>query len=345
MPYSSFVLERKKLFYNLDNIKKFCPNIIAMVKANAYGNGVKSVCKELKNKVKFFGVACIDEALEIRNFDKDTKILIVGVCKDYITAIKNDISITIENLDDFYELISFVEKNKNYLKNNQKTFYIHIKINSGMNRLGLSKISEFKKLLKIYFNCKVKKYINIQGVFTHFASKTMLNYQIKQFKKFLKEIPSLINPIIHIGGGIGKFAVKNFNNVFLRVGIDLYTLPRYIMHIESEIIKVFSIKAGSFVGYDNAYLASQNEKIAIIPLGYADGINRKVSGTYVVINNKNYQIVGNICMDMFFVRVDDNVKRGDVVKIYINSWDKLCNTINYEILTSFNHKRMKNIIV
>lgn len=345
MSYSTCVIERKILYSNLENIKKYCPRVFAMVKANAYGCGVKEICLALKNKVDFFGVACLKEALEIRGFDKTSNILIVGICENIKLAIENNISITIENLQDFNKLLKIVKKNEKNLENNNKIAKIHVKINSGMNRLGLKTINEFKKLLDIYFKSDLKNLIKIEGVFTHFASKKLLASQVKNFKGFIKVIPSLIDPIIHIGGGIGKEVIQNFENVYLRVGIDLYTEPAYILHLESKVIKVFSVKTGEYVGYDNAYMANNEEHIAVIPLGYADGIKRKVSGECVKINNKNYKIIGNICMDIFFVCVDKTVKRGDKVIINLNSWAKKCDTINYEILTSINHRRFNNKII
>ena len=345
MSYSTCVLNRKNLYENLEQIKKYCPNVFAMVKANAYGHGVKNVCKLLYGKVDFFGVACLEEALEIRKFDKRSNILIVGICKDIFLAIKNNISFTIENLDDFKSLLKFIKKHEKLLKNHKKIAKIHIKINSGMNRLGFNEVEEFKKLLNIYFKFIYKKYIKIEGVFTHFASRKQLKNQVYKFKEFLNVIPSLINPIIHIGGGIGKYAIKEFENAMLRVGIDLYTNPCYVLTISSEIIKVFSVKAGEYVGYDNGYKTQSLEKIAVVPLGYADGINRKVSGEFVTINKRRYKIVGNICMDMFFVKVDESVKRGDNVKINFEGWAEKCGTIPYEILTSIKHRRMKDLII
>lgn len=345
MSYSTCVVDRKKLFQNLEDIKKYCPNIFAMVKANAYGHGVKDICLALKNKVDFFGVACLDEALEIRAFDKTSNILIVGIYESMLMAIKNNISFTIESLQDFYNLLKIVKKNKNYLENNNKIANIHIKINSGMNRLGLKTIKEFKSLLDNYFKSNLTNLIKLQGVFTHFASKKIIDKQVIKFNNFLKIIPSLIDPIIHIGGGIGKNVVNKFDKVSLRVGIDLYTNPNYILHLESETIKVSKIKSGEYVGYENKFKALKNEYIAVVPLGYADGINRKVSGEFVKINNKRFKIIGNVCMDMFFVCVDESVKKGDKVEIYLETWANKCETINYEILTSINHRRFKTSII
>ncbi len=343
MSYSKCVINRKSLLKNFEVVKKYCPNIIAMVKADAYGHGVKNVCNALFGKVKYFGVACLYEALQIRKFDKNTKILIVGFCENYLTAIKNNISFTIENIEDFENLLKIIKKNKFYLEKYKKIANIHLKINTGMNRLGFKREEDFENLIKLYLRNELKNFINIEGVFTHFASKKTIKFQLNTFKNYINLIPSAINPIIHIGGSIGKIEANFCKNIYLRVGIDLYTNPYNVMSIESVVLKIQEVKNGDVVGYDFGYKAEKNEKIAIIPLGYADGINRKTSGSYIQINSKSYRIVGNICMDMFFVLVDDSVKRFDKVIINFKNWDKKCKTINYEILTSINHRRLKDV--
>ncbi len=343
MSYSKCVINRKNLLKNLNTIKRDCPNIIAMVKANAYGHGVESVCKILFGKVKYFGVACLDEALQIRAFDKFTKILVVGFCQNFLVAVKNNISITIENFEDFENLLNIIKKNYKFFKKNKKIANIHIKINTGMNRLGFGNQKELENILKCYLKSEFKNFIKIEGIFTHFASKKMISSQLCRFKNFLTTIPSVVNPIIHIGGSMGKAVAQFSPNVYLRVGIDLYTNPCNVMSLESCILKIKEINRGEYVGYDYGFRAEKKERIAIIPLGYADGINRKISGEFVEINSKKYRIIGNICMDMFFVLVDENVKRFDKVIINFDDWDKKCKTIKYEIFTSINHRRLKDV--
>ena len=158
MQNTKVIFDRTKLIKNLKSLNTL--NVCAMVKANAYGLGVKNVCTTLLGKVKYFGVANMSEALAIREFDKITPVLIVGICSDFNSAISNNIELTIESLEMLLRLESYIQKQNNKIK-------IHIKINTGMNRLGIDEIIDFKKCLKIIQN---NRNIVLQGVFTHFAT-------------------------------------------------------------------------------------------------------------------------------------------------------------------------------
>ena len=329
MQNTKVIFDRTKLIKNLKSLNT--PNVCAMVKANAYGLGVKNVCTTLLGKVKYFGVANLSEALTIREFDKITPVLIVGICSDFNSAISNNIELTIESLEMLLRLENYIKKQNNKIK-------IHIKINTGMNRLGVNEINNFKKCLKIIQN---NRNIVLQGVFTHFATiendNIFLNKQINTFKKFCKTIPPIFNPIIHIGGGaIAKKAdMKGHPEIMVRAGMELY---KNVVKIESRIIKIRSIKKGERVGYSNGFIADKDCKIAIIPLGYADGINRRLSNCgQVKVKNHLCKIVGNICMDMFFVDITNiDAEVGERIDVFWdeNKWAKNLDTISYEILTN-----------
>jgi len=329
MQNTKVIFDRTKLIKNLKSLNTL--NVCAMVKANAYGLGVKNVCTTLLGKVKYFGVANMSEALAIREFDKSTPVLIVGICSDFNSAISNNIELTIESLEMLLRL-------ENYIKKQRKKIKIHIKINTGMNRLGVDEINDFKKCLKIIQN---NRNIVLQGVFTHFATiendNIFLNKQINTFKKFCKTIPPIFNPIIHIGGGAiaKKFDMKDHPEIMVRAGMELY---KNVVKIESRIIKIRSIKKGERVGYSNGFIAEKDCKIAIIPLGYADGINRRLSNCgQVKVKNHLCKIVGNICMDMFFADIT-NIDAEVGERIYVfwdeDKWAKTLDTISYEILTN-----------
>ena len=329
MRNSKVIFNRQQLLKNLKSLG--AENVCAMVKANAYGVGVKKVCTALLGKVKYFGVANMPEALEIRTFDKTTPILVVGISSDFDNAILNNIDLTIESV----EMLLILQK---YIKNTNKKIKIHLKINTGMNRLGLDTINEFKVCLKI-----IQKSPNIvlAGVFTHFATinedNIFLQKQIKKFKQFCNIIPPIFNPIIHIGGGsiVKKINITKHPEIMVRAGLELY---RHTIKIESKIIKIRNIKKGDRVGYSNGFVADKNYEIGIIPLGYADGINRKLSNLgYVKLGKQHCKIIGNICMDMFFIDLTNkNAKLGDTVQIFWDEdhWAQTLDTIPYEILTN-----------
>ncbi|MDD3862747.1 MAG: alanine racemase, partial [Clostridia bacterium] len=212
---SFFVIDKKKLLENLNALKS--KNICFMVKANAYGHGLLGICEILRGKVKFFGVATLEEALIVRKIDMITPILVVGI-SDFFDdelsvynvikkVIEKNISITIDNIKQLQMILLFLNKENKEREKADKAaerlkLKIHIKINSGMNRLGINDLNEFKEILKIING---NKNLIFEGIYTHFATATSdipyVNKQLKIFEKFLKCIPPIFNPLIHLGGG------------------------------------------------------------------------------------------------------------------------------------------------
>lgn len=313
--------------------KKIC----AMVKANAYGLGIEKICKILECKVEFFGVANINEALEVRKICPNTKVLIVGKTTNFSLCAKNKISVTIDGKDQLEKLVSQINQN-----NIKDCINIHIKINSGMNRLGIKSENEFKETVKI---CEKNK-INIEGVSTHFSTADcdtqFFQKQKKKFEKFLDLIPKRFSPIVHVGGS-AVVLQKPFEYDMLRVGIGLYgflngTKVRSVVKVRSKIIKIVEVEKGERVGYSNGFIASKKTKIAVLPIGYADGVSRNLSGRIkVLVNGKKCLSVGKICMDMMFVDVSgEKVFEGQEVFVLfdVKKWAQILSTIPYEILTS-----------
>ena len=332
MQFSKMIFRSKTLLNNFQSLPT--KNVCAMVKANAYGVGAERVCKTLLGKANFFGVATLEEALAIRAFDKTTPILLVGVCPNYALAAEKNISVTIENENQFYE----IQKLK------IPAIKIHIKINTGMNRF----VFKNKKILKkIFSKIKKNKKIIFEGFYTHFyetENKKTTLIQLKKFEKFVDLIPQNFQPIIHIGGGgvVDALEFDQYKNYMVRVGLKLY---ENVVKIKSQIIKIFDVRRRENVGYSGAFVAKKKTRVGIVPLGYADGINRALGGRgYVRISGKLCKIIGNVCMDCFFVditHVDCNV--GDEVLVFddANDWAKIAQTIPYEILTNLNFARME----
>ncbi|MBO5309953.1 MAG: alanine racemase [Clostridia bacterium] len=332
MMFSKMIFCGKTLKKNFDALPT--KNVCAMVKANAYGMGLKRVCKTLLGKAKFFGVATLEEALSIRKFDKQTPVLLVGVCSDFALAAANNISVTVENENQFFQ----IQKLK------ISAIKIHIKINTGMNRFGFNNKKQLKKILN---KIKKNKKIVFEGFYTHFYAtenkKTTL-MQLKKFEKFVDLIPQNFQPIIHIGGGgvVDALEFDQYKNYMVRVGLKLY---ENVVKIKSQIVKIFDVRRRENVGYSGAFVAKKKTRVGIVPLGYADGINRALGGRgYVRISGKLCKIIGNVCMDSFFVditRVACNV--GDEVLVFDDAadWAKIAQTIPYEILTNLNFARME----
>ena len=345
---------------NIDNLKNNVKNIVnyyndydyyfGVVKGNCYGHGVENVINELiESGVNYLAVSTLEEAVEARNINKKVPILCLEPIRlEYIDiCIKNNITITIHDYNYAKELIN---------KNINKNLKIHIKIDSGMNRLGFKEKTE---LNEIYEELKTKENIIIEGIFTHFATLGIndkeWDNQLDKFKDItsdinLKEIPivhlyksaAFINhPKIDFANGIrlgiamygyysspvyntkgikNKLRVlkrkinKKKNNISKTITeIPIELKPAFKMY--SEIIQVKQIKKGEFVGYGAMYRAKEDEIIGIIPVGYDDGIFRRSRGRFVTINNKRYQLIGDVGMGMITVKIDNTVNMYDKVTL------------------------------
>ena len=334
---------------DLQNIKENVQKIIkrysnykyyfGVVKADCYGHDdVKTVKAIIDGGCNYLCVATLEEALEIRKKIEDIPILCLGVIlKDYIDICKTkNITVTIPSLEYVKEL---KDENIENLK-------VHIKINTGMNRLGIKESEELKEVYKIL----EKKKSNIEGVYTHIYeanNKQKYDIQIEKFEELLENIPKERIPIKHTSA---SEAMSNYNKIDdvngCRLGIIMYGFTenkelnlKSTFSLKSQVIQINNLKPGETVGYNGKYIAKENEKIAVVSIGYADGILRKNTGRTVFINEKEYKIVGNICMDMLFVKIDDTVKLYDTVEIlknieHIESVAKYLDTIPYEIMCS-----------
>ena len=345
---------------NIDNLKNNVKNIInyyndykyyfGVVKGNCYGHGTTYVINELiESGVNYLAVSSLEEALEIRKINKKIPILSLEPIRlEYIDiCIKNNITITVHDYSYAKELIN---------KKIDKKLKIHLKIDSGMNRIGFK---EKEELNEIYKELKENKNIEIEGVFTHFATLGIndkeWDNQLEKFKEItsdinLKEIPivhlyksaAFINhPKLDFANGIrlgiamygyytspviNKKGLKNklrafkkalnrrINNVSkTTTELPIELKPAFKMY--SEIIQVKKLKAGEFVGYGAMYRAQKDEIIGIMPVGYDDGIFRRSKGRFVTINNKKYQIIGDVGMGMTAVKTDNNIKMYDKVTL------------------------------
>lgn len=342
--FSKIFLSKSNLLHNIDYIKKVAKKpICAMVKANAYGHGEKEIISMLNGKVEYFGVACQKEGLIARRHTRGN-VVILGRCENYLTCMKNNLSFSLISLDDAKEIIKIGEKH------NLKPKF-HMCLNSGMNRYGFKEKRDILKTLDFLdkSNCP------LEGFYTHFSSLTSdLDYTRKQLDKFyqMKELlPKKWNTIKHVGGG--KSIYMDIDADMFRTGLECYgygnekVLP--ILKVESEIVDKQPVKQGEHVGYLCSFTAKEDMMIATIPLGYADGLPRKLSNNFeVTIDGAKARSVGNICMDAFMIDVTNlNCKVGDRVEIISNACDVACKleTTEYEVLTNLTKMRAKRIVV
>lgn len=362
----------KNIKENVEKIKKKYDNYkyyFAVVKADAYGHGeVETARACIDGGCNYLAVATLDEALNIRKEIKDIPILCLGVIPSkYIKICKEqNITITISSLDYAKELVSGLTK-ANALDNIKLTekcekgcningLKAHLKVNTGMNRLGISNQEELEQAIEII----KEQGIVLEGIFTHIyeaENKRNYNKQIEKFEELVLNIDLSAIPIVHVSASEALVNYKKLDFVNgTRLGIIIYGFTdkkelnlQSTFRVCSEVIQINDLENGDIVGYNGLYKANENEKIAVVPIGYADGIIRKNTGRDVFINNTRYPIVGNICMDMLFVKVDDTVRLHDKVELLkdINHIIEVSNhleTIPYEILCSIS-KRVNRIYI
>lgn len=334
----------------LDNIKSNVNKIISnysgykyyigVVKADTYGHNSSEVVKSIiDGGCNYLAVSSLDEALEIRK-DFDIPILCLGIIDSkYIDiCIENNIDITIPSLNYFNEI-------------KDKFVTCHIKIDTGMNRLGIKEQDELNEVFNEPSN------INIKGIYTHIFNATdeeTTNNQISKFKEITSDIDLSSIEMVHIAQSdtLINYPKIDFCNG-CRLGIIMYGLTDSdlelldTIELVSEIIDIKKLKKDEVVSYNGTYKATNDEIIGIVSIGYADGVNRHLTGSYIYINDKKYKIIGNICMDMLMVKIDDTVKIHDKVYIYkdINHIKYLSNyldTIPYELICNIS-KRVPRI--
>lgn len=339
---SEIILNKQNLLSNLQFLKSRQKNLCAMIKANAYGHGLRQVVSMLSGKVCAFGVVNIQEALQARRIDGVTPIIIFGSCDNIKRAIENDITLTIISVEYLKKVIKTAKKCKKAAK-------LHLNINSGMNRYGIKSIGQLRCVIKLL----LENGLQLDGVFTHFSSLTSdADYTIKQklhFDRFVKIIKKYFNPVVHVGGGNSIFTLDGYD--FYRVGMFLYGYGtpgvKPVLSISSNVAALQVVNKNEHVGYLCSYTAKSQMRVGVIPIGYADGIKRLLSNDfYVKINDKLYKNVGNICMDCFMVQVDDEVKIGQKAIVFddASAWAEKLNTTEYEILTGFNGFRGRRVI-
>lgn len=354
--FNDYIVNTSILRQNGKNIKsligdnvKYC----AVVKANGYGCGIETICKSLKGVADYFACACTKEALQIRAIDNDTKILILGMVDfdDIEELAENNISISISCLDQLEELNSVLRKRIN----------IHLQINTGLNRFGIRSLGDLRKALKIIDG---NKCINLEGMYSHFATKqddvNFINKQYFRFLQFKKRVEDR-NVICHIANSYATLKDERYRLDMIRSGFLTYGYQnnsignKSAIKIQSKIVNILSVKKGDTIGYDRTFKASKNMKIAIVPIGYADGLSRGLSNKfYVLISGVRCPIVGRICMDVCMVDIGGiGCVIGERVvvlgcsgrnSITIQNMSKVLEASPYEIICNFRYNRMNYII-
>lgn len=314
------VREIKRKFENID--------IIFVLKADAYGHKATEIFKLLiEEGSDKFAVANLSEALELRKIDRNVEIIVLGriAPANIKIALENSISFTIFSKESWCNLYEVINSSC------YEDVKIHIKINTGFNRLGFNTDEDSIKIIKEIQECKN---VTIESAYSHFAL-TDYESDVEQFNKFNKFIKQLESknikiPKKHIADSITSVDYPWARLDMVRIGALIYGLKadrrsyekfdlKYSMKLYTTITQIRHIKAGEGVGYDYLFKAKNDTKIATLAFGYADGYPRNIwNKSYVLINGKKAYFTGLMCMDQCMVDVTsiDDVKEGDKVLIY-----------------------------
>jgi alanine racemase len=333
--------------------------MMVMVKAFGYGSGGFEIAKLLEHhKVDYLGVAFADEGIALKNAGIMLPIMVLNPeTTSFSAIIQYKLEPEIYSLKGLNAFLKIAENRK------LKHFPIHIKLDTGMHRLGF----EEENLDELIATLKGNKFVTVKSILSHMATSDDLehqdfaNSQIDLFEKLSSKLMAelQIKPIRHIlnTSGITNFPQAQYDMV--RLGIGLYGVSndveeqKYLENVgtlKSIISQIRLIQAGESVGYGRRFIADKPTKIATIPIGYADGISRHWGNGvgFVTINNQKATIVGSVCMDMLMVDITEiNCKEGDSVIIFgesptVTFMANQLQTIPYEILTSIS-QRVKRV--
>ncbi len=365
-------ISREKAIHNFNEVRRAVgPNVkvCAVVKADSYGMGSIELSKMyIENGVDMLAVAVIGEAFELRQEIKDKNILVLGYTPEefFDEAINQNITLTI------YDYNLALKLNETAKKMN-KTATVHIKVETGMNRLGFLPTEEnADKILEIYNLTNIK----IEGAFSHQAKadetdKTTAHKQAKRFIDFMSmlEKRNVTIPVKHIANSATIIDLPEYYFDMVRPGIilsgfypsDEVNKQEYKFKIcvtlKARIANVKTIEAGEGVGYGHLFSTEKSTVVGTIPLGYADGYSRLLSNKgYIVVKGVKCPILGKVCMDQFMVDLSnvDNPQIGDEAIIYGDGTDgamtaedvaNMRGTISYEVLTNLGSKRLPKLYV
>lgn len=291
-------------------IEKTNKKVMAIVKADGYGLVDYYIASFLENEgIDFFGVSNLDEAIRLRKHGIKSKILVMGLIEEFDLLREYDISV--------------ITPSFNYVKEHQdklKDIRVHIKVNTGLNRLGILK-EETKDALDLLIEAKAK----IEGIMTHYACNADREYTKKQYKDF-KEIVNSLNykfGYIHTAASDAIVYLEDDISNYTRLGLALFGYTNIennfaikpILSLYSEVVDCKKVNKGEGVSYGHKYISDGEGYISTVAIGYADGVNRNLSGKKVHIGDIEGTIVGTICMDLLMIKTDVPLNIHDKVEL------------------------------
>ena len=341
-------------------ISKNTKKLMAVIKANGYGSDSVIIAKKLEELgVDYFAVAYASEGVELRNAGIKTPILVLI---PQVTSIQRIIS---NNLEPSLYSFAVLERFLRFFKEKKLNQYpIHIKLNTGLNRVGFNSEEYLEAVNKIID----ERSVLVKSIYSHLAASedtSELSFSKKQIELFNSMSSKIISklgykPLLHLCNTSGLINFPEAHYDLVRSGIGLYGFSGNrkvkfspVHRLKSIISQIHGVKKNDSIGYNRSYFASKNEKIATIPIGHADGLTRVFGNKkgFVFINGKKAFIIGNVCMDAIMVDVTNiECNEGDQVIVFdeIHTAEQLCNsagTISYELISSISVNRIPRLIV
>lgn len=358
---TSLIVDLKALTFNIHQQQQALPDeskILAVVKANAYGNGLVPVAQAaLHAGAAGTCVAILDEALTLRDSGVTALTLVLGITpvRYGLIAAERGISLTVGSLTwlkQYHELAQVVATSR--------PLKVHLGIDSGMGRIGFTDVPTFQQAVELLKSPEFE----FEGMFTHFATadssdETYFQQQVTKWQQFVASLTEL-PPYVHCANSAtGLWHQENITANTIRMGISMYgqnpsgreLTPSFdlkpVSSLVSSIIFVKKLKAGQSVSYGATYTAKEDEWLATLPIGYADGYPRAMTGYKVLVDGQFCDIAGRVCMDQMMVRLPKYYPEGTPVilmgksgneEITADDLAQRVGTINYEILTNISSR-------
>ncbi len=334
---------------------------LVVVKAYGYGSDAKEIAEYLQNlEVNYFAVAYTNEGVALRDAGITKPILVLHPQPiNYRTLIERCLEPSLYNFNSFNTFLEVA------LEEKQQNYPIHIKFNTGLNRLGFNEAD----IEMIHDELESTSSVRVKSIFSHLAAsedlneKEFTNNQIEAFQTISKTFINTFGykPMLHLCNTSGVLNYPEAHLDMVRSGIGIYGFGNSekenknlipVATLKSVISQIHTIEKGQTVGYNRAFKSDSKIRTATIPIGHADGIGRQYGNGkgFVTINGKPAYIVGNVCMDMIMVNVTNiDCQEGDEVILFgkqpnAPEFAKTANTISYEIITAIS-QRVKRLII
>lgn len=365
-------IDKQAFEHNIKQYKKVIqPALLApVIKSNAYGHGLEIIAQlcDAHQDVDRICLVSLSEAVFLRSIGVKKPLLVLSILDEDLEKVAlHDIAVTIYDLETAYALNSVGKKF-------QKKIAVHIKIDTGLSRLGFGAASAFSAITII----ATLPFIIIEGMYTHFANSEsaqhdFLCHQLMQFNALIEQTKKsgIIIPLLHTSCSAAILATSSTHFTMARTGIGIYGLwpsestksaastnhPWFslkpVLTWKTSIIHLKEIPAGSFVGYDCTHQTTQTTRVATLPVGYWDGYDRKLSNNGVVmIKNRYAPVVGRVAMNLMMIDVTEiDVAVGDPVTLLAGDSEitaemiaAKCGTINYEVVTRINQQISRVVV-